>query len=153
MFSILSLIWPECHMKGSTRFPVNVPDIPDRRYPLASFTDKQVTTSYLACQPHLRHVVCMGGYSELCIPIHGPYCSTSYVVWDPTLMTTYPSFEQDIQVIIRIVILGELVLSQTSQVSQVVPSLVLVVTYPGVASYMREYKFPSHAQLLHCPSN
>jgi hypothetical protein len=35
------------------------------------------------CQPHSRCVVCMGGYSDLCIP-----------------------HEQDIQVIIRITILG-----------------------------------------------
>jgi hypothetical protein len=41
--SNLSLIQPECHMKGLTGFPVNVPDIPDRCHPLASFMDKQVT--------------------------------------------------------------------------------------------------------------
>jgi hypothetical protein len=51
----------QCHMKGSSGCPVNVPDIPDQRHPLASFTDKQVTTSYLAYRPHLRHVVYMSG--------------------------------------------------------------------------------------------
>ena len=78
--SNLSLIQPECQTKGSTGFPVNVLDIPDRGHPLASFTNTQVATSYLACRPHLRHVVCTGGYSNLRIPIHGPYCSTSYVI-------------------------------------------------------------------------
>ena len=78
--SNLSLIRSECPTKGSTGFPINVPDIADRRQPLASFTDKQVATSYLACRPHPRHVVCMGGYLDLCIPIHGPYCSMSYVI-------------------------------------------------------------------------
>ena len=58
---------------------------------------------------------------------------------------TYPSPEQDIQVIIKITILGILVLIQISYVSQVVPSLVLVVNYPGVASYTQEYEFPSQA--------
>jgi hypothetical protein len=100
------LIWPECHMKGSTGFPVSVPDIPKWCHPLASFTDKQVATSYSACRPHPWHVVCTGGYSDLRIAIHGPYCSTSYVIWDPTLTTTYPSYEQNIQVIIKIIILG-----------------------------------------------
>ena len=47
--------------------------------------------------------------------------------------------------VIKIIILGILVLSQISQVSQVVPSLVLVVNFLGVASYTREYEFPSHA--------
>ena len=64
---------------------------------------------------------------------------------------TYPSHEQYIQVVIKIIILGILVLSQISLVSQVVPSLVLVVNYLGVASYMREYEFPSHARLLPLP--
>ena len=64
---------------------------------------------------------------------------------------TYPSYEQDIQVIIKIIILGTLVLSQIGQVSQVVPSFVLVVYYPGVASYTREYEFPSHPRLLLLP--
>ena len=138
-------------MKGSTRFPVNVLDIPDRRHPLASFTDKQVATSYLACRPHARHVVCTCGYSDLHIPIHGPYCSTSYVAWDPTLMMTYPSHEQDIQVIIKITIFGILFFSLISKVGQVIPSLVLGVHYLGVASYTREYEFPSHARLLPLP--
>ena len=66
-------------------------------------------------------------------------------------MTTYPSHEQDIQVIIMIIILGILFLSSISKVSQVVPSLVLVVNYPGVASYTREYEFPSQAQLRPLP--
>ena len=44
----LSLIRPECHMKCSRGCLVIVLDIPDRRHPLASFTDKQVATSYLA---------------------------------------------------------------------------------------------------------
>ena len=64
---------------------------------------------------------------------------------------TYPSHEQDIQVIQRIIILGTLVLIQISQVSQVVPLLVLIVNYLGVASYTREYEFPSHARLLPLP--
>jgi hypothetical protein len=46
---------------------------------LASFTDKHVATSYLTYRPHPRHVVCTGGYLDLRIPKHGPYCSTSYV--------------------------------------------------------------------------
>ena len=75
----------------------------------------------------------------------------SYVIWDPTLTMSYPSCEQDIQVIIKIIILGTLVLNQISQVSQVVPSLVLVVNYLGVAYYTREYEFPSHARLLPLP--
>ena len=66
---------------------------------------------------------------------------------------TYPLPEQDIHVIIKITILGILVLSQISLVSQVVPSLVLVVNYLGVASYMREYEFPSHARLLSLPKH
>jgi hypothetical protein len=77
--SNLFLVRFECLLKGSSGFPVNVLDIPDRRHPLASFTDKQVATSYLACRPHRRHVVFTSGYSDLRIPIHGPYCSTSYV--------------------------------------------------------------------------
>jgi hypothetical protein len=116
--------------------------------PPSSFTDKQVATSNLAYRPHPWYVVCTGGYSDLHIPIHGPYCSTSYVALDPTLTTTYPSPEQDIQVIIKITILGILVLSQISKVSQVVPSLILVVNYLGVTSYTRECEFPSHARLL-----
>ena len=64
---------------------------------------------------------------------------------------TYPSQWQDIQVIIKIIILGTLVLSQISQVSQVVPSLVLAINYLGVASYTREYELPSHARLLPLP--
>jgi len=32
--------------------------------------------------------------------------------------------------------------------SQVVPSLVLIVNYLGVAYYMHGYEFPSHARLL-----
>jgi hypothetical protein len=110
-FSNFSLIQPECSTKGLTGFVVNVLDIPDRRHPLASFTDKQVATSYLACRPHPQHVVCTGGYLNLRIPIHGPYYSTSYVVWDPTLMMIYPSLEQDVQVIIKITILGILLFS------------------------------------------
>ena len=82
--------------------------------PLASFMDKQVATSYLAYRPHPRHVVYSGGYLDLRIPIHGPYCSKSYVVRDPTLMMTYPSHEQDIKVIIKITTLGILVLIQIS---------------------------------------
>jgi hypothetical protein len=50
--SNISLIWPKCHMKGSTGFAVNVLDIPNRHHPLASFTDKQVATSYLAYRHH-----------------------------------------------------------------------------------------------------
>jgi hypothetical protein len=45
----------------------------------------------------------------------------------------------------KITILGTFVLSWISKVSQVVPSLVLVVNYLGVTSYMSEYEFPSHA--------
>jgi hypothetical protein len=87
-----SLIWPKCPMKGSsscsgqvaTMFPVRqvrlVLHLPGSN-PLASFMDKSVTISYLACQPHPWHVVCTGGYSR--IPIHGSYSSTSYDVWDP----------------------------------------------------------------------
>ena len=56
----------------------------------------------------------MGGYLDLRILIHGPYCSMSYAAWDPTLTTTYPSYEQDIQVILKIILLGILVLSQIS---------------------------------------
>jgi hypothetical protein len=41
-----------------------------------------------------------------------------------------------------------LFLSQISEVSQVGPPLVLVINYPSVASYTREYEFPSHARLL-----
>ena len=48
--------------------------------PLASFMDRQAAVSYLACRPHPRHVVYVGDYSDLHIPIQGPYCSTSYVV-------------------------------------------------------------------------
>ena len=40
--------------------------------PLASSMDRPVTISYLACHPHMRHVVCMGGYSDSRIPINGP---------------------------------------------------------------------------------
>ena len=68
----LSLIWPKCLMKGLGGCSINVLDILDRRNPLASFTDKLVATSYLACQPHRRHVVCTGGYSDSRIPINGP---------------------------------------------------------------------------------
>ena len=87
---------------------------PAEANPLASFADKLVVTSYLACRPHSQHVVCTGGYSDLRIPIHGPYCSMSYVISDPILMTTYLSHEQDNQVIIKIIILEILVLSQIS---------------------------------------
>lgn len=48
--------------------------------PLASFMDKLIVTSYLAYRPNLWHMVCTGGYLNLHIPIHSPYCSTSYLV-------------------------------------------------------------------------
>ena len=38
----------------------------------------------------------------------------AYVAWDPTLMMAYPLHEQDIQDIIKIIILEILVLSQIS---------------------------------------
>ena len=66
-------------------------------------------------------------------------------------MATYPSLEQDIQVIIKITIFGILFLSLISKVGQVIPSLVLGVHYPGVVSYTHEYEFPSHARLLPLP--
>ena len=66
-FSNLSLIRSECHMKGSTGSRSM-----SWRNPLASFMDKLVEISYLACRPHPRHVVCTGGYSDSRIPINGP---------------------------------------------------------------------------------
>ena len=68
----ISLIRPECHMKGSSRCPVNVPDIPDRCHPLASFMDKLVAISYLACRHYTQYVVYTSGHSDSCIPINGP---------------------------------------------------------------------------------
>ena len=93
----LSLIWPECPLKKVRAVAQSMSRtfLTDAK-PLASFTDKPVVTSYLACRPHPRHVVCTGSYSDLRILLHGPYCSMSYVVWDPTLTTIYPSHEQDI---------------------------------------------------------
>ena len=70
--SNLSLIRPECPTKGSTGFPINVLDIPDRRHSLANFTDKLVAISYLACWPHPQHVVYTCGYLDSRIPINGP---------------------------------------------------------------------------------
>ena len=73
--------------------------------------DKQVAISYLASLPHPRHVVYTGGYSDLRIPIHGPYYSTSYVIWDPTHddlplgWARYPSYHQDYH--IRDIIVAE----------------------------------------------
>ena len=45
--------------------------------PFASFTDKLVIISYLACQPHPRHVVCTGGYSDSLSQWTVLSCSTS----------------------------------------------------------------------------
>jgi len=49
--------------------PINVSDsdIPDQCNPLASFTNKMVAISYLACHPHWRQVV----YTILCSYYHG----------------------------------------------------------------------------------
>jgi len=48
---------------------------------------------------------------------------------------------------------SDIILSQISEVSQVVPSLVLVINYPSVTSYMHENEFPSHTRLLPLLSN
>ena len=58
--------------------------------PLASFTDKPVAISYLACRPHPQHVVYMGGYSDSLSQWTVLSCSASYDTCDPTLTVTLP---------------------------------------------------------------
>ena len=58
--SNLSLIWPECHMKGLTGSWLMLPPS-NRHHLVASFMDKPVAISYSACQPHPQHVICIGG--------------------------------------------------------------------------------------------
>ena len=57
------------------------------------------------------------------------------------------------KMVFKFITLSEVNPIQTSKVNQVVPSLVLVINYPSVASYTREYEFPSHARLLPLLSN
>jgi hypothetical protein len=42
------------------------------RHLRASFTNRPIAISYLACHPHMRHVVCTGGYLGLTIPMNDP---------------------------------------------------------------------------------
>ena len=60
------------------------------------------------------------------------------------------SYQSGIQVYNFLVILF---LSLISEVGQVVPSLLLMINYPGVASYMHENEFASHTRLLPLLSN
>jgi hypothetical protein len=48
-------------MKGSTGAQLMLPPS-NRHHLLANYMDRLVAISYLACQPHPQHVVCMGGY-------------------------------------------------------------------------------------------
>ena len=48
----------------------------------------------------------------------------------------------------KFITLSEVNPIQIRKISQVVPSLVLVITYPSVESYTCEYEFLSHARLL-----
>ena len=57
------------------------------------------------------------------------------------------------KVVYKFIALSEVDPIQIGKVDQVVPSLVLVIKYPSVASYTLENEFPSHAQLLPLLSN
>jgi hypothetical protein len=63
MFPNLSLIWPRVSTKGLISSRIMLPPS-TRRHPYASFKNRLIAISYLAYQPHLWYVVCMGGYSD-----------------------------------------------------------------------------------------
>jgi len=79
----------KCSRKGSISSRVMLPRS-TQRHPRASFTNKPVVISYLACRPHLRHVVCMGGYSDSLSQWTVLNYSMSYVTRDPTVTVTLP---------------------------------------------------------------
>ena len=94
--SNLALIGLEYPTKASSGCPVNVhflvfwamsQTFPTDANPLASFMGKPVAISYLACRPHPRHVVCIGGYSDLHILIHSR--------WPTPRMSKISNYHQD----------------------------------------------------------